>query len=327
MESISNKKITLDLLKDLPQRKARQAFVYLNARRYGLTKTDAAQCVVGWHNAMATCFTQAVAGEVYNQSKVSMIAFPHNRSGRELYMTAHFSAYTMVPIALARHYDRPLYVLVGQPPKEWEDTLISSMNDAQVNCTIVRSSFSQLKRIKHAIAEDAVILSLIDVPWHRNNEVVNRDYQKFDFGTGKILASRSIFKIAEIMDMIPSFVLCKPSQEGFDVVHYGNLTQQECFEKLANAVADVPSHFERFCEIHHYYEGGDGNSEIVTYQYGENRYVVDSVRKKYWKFGENLSAYLDNLLNVSKNVQDASSIILAQINNVTGVEYDEVVYF
>jgi hypothetical protein len=326
MSNTSQTKITLDSLKDLPARKVRQAFVYLNARRYGLSGVEAKHCAVEWHKVMTRCFTQAVAGELYNTSNVRAVNFPKNRNGRELYTTAHFSAYTIVSIVLAHSYNRPVYILVGQPPIEWEQTLVSSLADAGVNGTVIKSNFSQLKRIKRAIEEDAIIISLIDVPWHRDNSVPNREYQSFNLGAGKILASHSIFKIANKLGLEPTFILCEPTSDGFDVVHHGNLSQQECFEKLAAAVDRAPEHFERFCELQQYYEGGNEIKEIVTFQLGENRYIVDSTRKKYWMLGEKLSAYIDTMTKQGSSELEITKVILNQIHKLIGHQYDEVIY-
>jgi hypothetical protein len=280
---------------------------------------------VEWQNLMPTCFTQAVAGELYNTTNVRAVNFPEVRTGRELYATAHFSAYTLVPIILGRHFNRPVYILVGKPPVEWENTLVSSLADAGVKGIIVRSDFSQLKKIKRALAEDAVVFSLIDVPWHRDN-IPNREYLSFDLGAGKIVASHSIFKIANIMNLTPTFVLCEPQENGFDVVHYGALSQAECFDKLASAVNKTPEHFERFCELQQYYDGGRELSEIVTFQIDGDRFVVDATRKRYWKLGNKLSMYINDQLKKSSPEADVSKLILNQVHGTFGHQYDEVIY-
>ncbi len=322
-----NSRISLSSLSNIPVRKVRQAFVYLNARRFGLSVENAKACAIKWNKLLASCFTQSVVGELYNTSKVRTVGFPAERTGKELYATAHFSAYTIVSIALSKAYGRPVYVLVGQPPKDWEDTLILSLADAGVHGTIIRSDFSQLKRVKRAIAEDAIIISLIDVPWTRDN-ISNRSYQSFQFGSGEIIASYSIFKLANIVGLEPTFVLCEPSAEGFDVVHYGSLNQAECFEKLLAAVYRAPEHFERFCELQQYYIGGNEVAEIATFQLGDHRYIVDSIRKKYWKLGEGFSAYLNQALQQQLiPLSEITDALLSQVYKQTGQRYDEVVFF
>jgi hypothetical protein len=327
MKDKTEGRISLSSLSGIPIRKVRQAFVYLNARRFGLSIEKAKSCAIQWNKLLASCFTQSVVGELYNTSNVCNIGFPSERSGRELYATAHYSAYTIVSIALAKAYNRPVYVLVGQPPKDWEETLILSLSDAGVNGAVIRSDFSQLKRVKHAMAEDAIIISLIDVPWTREN-ISHRSYQSFSFGAGEIIASYSIFKLAKILKMEPTFILCEPSQDGFNVVHYGALSQSECFEKLLAAVYRAPEHFERFCELQQYYIGGHEVAEIATFQLGSQRYIVDSIRKKYWKLGENFSAHINEALaSDASSESEVTQTVINQIFKLTGQRYDEVVYF
>ena len=243
----------------------------------------------------------------------------------QLYVTAHFSAYTFVSIALSRLYQRDIHIVVGTPSAEFENYLLNSLADANVTATLIRSDFSQLRNIRKAVHAGAIVVSLIDVPWHRTI-IPNREYEHFGFGAGKIMASRSIFKIAERLKLAPNFVLCQPNGERFDVVHYGQMTQRDCFLTLAKEVERNPGHFERFCELHAYYQDGPTNSEVATFVLGEHRYVTSPPDHKYWKLGTVLTATIEHELGAG-NVDGVNEMIKAQIKKISAREYDEVVYF
>lgn len=308
-----------------PEQKLRPSAVYLNARRFGLSKPAARQCANDWTRLFDTCFTQRVAGQFYNASEVVPVDFPATMPAGRLYVTAHFSAYTFVSIALAKLYQRQVHIVVGKPSAEFEHFLLSSLADAQVDATIIRSDFSQLRNIRKAIEAEAIIVSLIDVPWHRML-IRNREYERFEFGAGTILASKSIFKIADRMELVPTFVLCEPDGARFNLVHYGALTQRECFLTLAKKVEQYPGHFERFCELHAYYEGGLKNNEITTFVLGQHRYLAAAPDHKYWKLGTTLTAALEQQISAGK-VEAATRMIKDQVQRVSAREYDDVVYF
>ncbi|RYF63277.1 MAG: hypothetical protein EOO39_28835, partial [Cytophagaceae bacterium] len=100
--------------------KLRPSAVYLNARRYGMDRTRALACAAIWKNVFNTCFTQRVAGQFYKRSSVNLVDFPAEQPTRSLFVTAHFSAYTFVSIALARRYKKNMHIVVGTPPKAFE---------------------------------------------------------------------------------------------------------------------------------------------------------------------------------------------------------------
>ena len=309
-----------------PEQKLRPATVYFNARQYGLSKEDARQCSDTWARIFDTCFLQRVAGNFYNESNVTNINFPAEHQKGTLYVTAHFSAYTFVSIALARHYKKDIYIVVGTPSAQFESFLVDSLADAGVKAIIIRSNFSQLRNIRRAIDEGHLVLSLIDVPWHRT-VIPNREHEYFDLGVGKIRASKSIFKIAERLNLVPTLVLCEPNGSDFNINYYGQLSQSECFEKLAKVVALNPGHFERFCELHVYYKGGVQTKEVVTFVLGEHRYMAVPSENKYWKLGQTCSKEIESKLQLNDNNHEASKIIINQIEKVSKRVYDEVVYF
>lgn len=316
---------TPEIFHDLPEQKLRPSTVYLNARRFGLSKEAARQCAGTWSNIFDTCFTQRVAGQFYNSSEVATIDFPTLMPAGQLFVTAHFSAYTFVSIALSKLYQRDIHIVVGKPSVEFESYLLNSLMDSNVTAKLIRSDFSQLRNIRRAVDSGAIVVSLIDVPWHRT-VIPNREYEQFAFGAGKIMASRSIFKIAERLKLAPNFVLCQPNGKQFEVVNYGNMTQRDCFLTLAKEVERNPGHFERFCELHAYYKEGPTNGEVATFVLGGHRYITSPQDQKYWKLGATLTESIEQELRTG-NVDGVTEMIRAQIRKVSAREYDEVVYF
>lgn len=235
--------------------KLRTSLAYLNARRYGLSKSQAFACAMSWRQHSTTLYSQSVADQVFNASVVNTINFTDTTDSKVLYVSAHFSAYTLVTMVLARHYKKTIYIVVGTPPVEFENAIVESLAKVGAKAIIIRSDFSLLKNIRSAIDEGALVFSLFDVPWTRL-EIPNRDLQEFSFGEGNIQAIDAIFSIAKRLKLRPTLVLCEPSDGTFNIVNYGERTQQECFEKLALAVKANPGHFERFCELHKYYVNG-----------------------------------------------------------------------
>lgn len=314
------------LFDEVPLQKVRPSAVYLNARNYGMDHEAARECADTWNRLFNTCFTQRVAGEFYNVSKVETVDFPADQPKGCLYVTAHFSAYTFVSIALARHYKKKIYLVVGKPPKDFEDYLVNSMAVAGVEAILIRSDFSQLRKIRRAIDAGELVLSLIDVPWHRT-VIKNREYEYFVLGAGKIAASRSIYKIAERLDLTPALVLCEPEGDGFNVVYHGEMTQEACFEVLADLISKHPGHFERFCEMHMYYQGGVPCNNLTTFLIGDHRYIAVSNRNKFWKLGTDATLAIEAKLESENGESDASEMIKTLVKRLSEKEYDQVVYF
>jgi hypothetical protein len=306
--------------------KLRPALVYLNARRYGMIKSEAHQCAITWQQIFNTCFSQSVADEVYSNSHVETVNFPRKLGQGVLYVTAHFSAYSIVSAALAKHFQKTIYVVVGKPPADFEVNLQKVASNLAVKLVVIRSDFSLLRNIRRAIDEGSLVLSLIDVPWHRIS-IPGRDYEYFDLGEGKIKASKAIFNLASRLSLTPHFVLCEPENEGFKIVNYGATSQGECFAKLSKAIELNPGHFERFCELHAYYVGRPIVNEIVTFTIGQYRYCISPGRNKYWKLSESVSAQIESeLLEEQSGEAKASSSIRREIRKMTDWEYDDIVY-
>lgn len=291
-----------------------------------MSQTEALACAHTWKNIFNTCFTQRVAGKFYNLSSVKLIDFPAEQPKGCLFVTAHFSAYTFVSIALARHYKKQIHIVVGTPPKEFEDYLVNSLADAGVESKIIRSDFSQLRKIRRAIDKGELVVSLIDVPWHRT-VIKNREYEYFKLGSGEIQASRSIFKIADRLDLLPTLVLCEPNADKFDIVFHGHLSQQACFDKLADIIEQHPGHFERFCEMHMYYRGGNPCNDLATFRIGAHRYIAVATRNRYWKLSASVTEQIEAQLSLGGDNSAASATIKHLVLQLTGSDYDEVIYF
>lgn len=311
---------------EVPLQKLRPSAVYLNARRYGMNRERALDCADTWKNVFNTCFTQRVAGQFYKVSSVNLVDFPAEQPTGCLFVTAHFSAYTFVSIALARHYKKNLHIVVGTPPKEFEDYLVDSLAEASVVATIIRSDFSQLRKIRRAVDAGELVVSLIDVPWHRT-VIKDRRYEYFKLGAGEIQASRSIFKIADRLDLSPTLVLCVPNGDAFDIVFHGHSSQQACFDILADLIECHPGHFERFCEMHMYYRGGHPCDDLTTFLIGAHRYVAVATRQRYWKLGAAATRHIEEQLGLDDNRDAASATIKHLVRQLTGADYDDVIYF
>lgn len=197
---------------------------------------------------------------------------------------------------------------------------------AGVKAILIRSDFSQLRKIRRAIDAGELVLSLIDVPWHRT-VIKNREYEYFVLGAGKIAASRSIYKIAESLDLTPALVLCEPEGDGFNVVYHGEMTQDACFEVLADLISKHPGHFERFCEMHMYYQGGVPCNNLTTFLIGDHRYIAVSNRNKFWKLGTDATLAIEAKLESENGESDASEMIKTLVKRLSEKEYDQVVYF
>lgn len=304
--------------------KLRTSLVYLNAKRYGLAEAEARQCAARWGRHIDTLFDQAAADKVAQECGLRTVGFPDVPTPGTLYVTAHFSAYTLVSIALSRHYNRTIYIVVGTPPAEFEQTIVDSVTRAGARAVIIRSNFSMLKNIRNAIDEGSLVVSLIDVPWHRLI-IPTRDYSRFDFGAGQIGASKSIFSMAERLGLKTCFVLCEPGDGQFRIVHYGEMSQARCFETLAEAVARHPDHFERFCELHAYYDGGRRTDDIVTFTVGENRYCVRAWDYKSWKLSKSVSAAIETALGADET--EATGLIRSELQRLTDCAHEQIVYF
>lgn len=314
------------LFDEVPLQKFRPSAVYLNARRYGMCQAEAMACADTWKRIFNTCFTQRVAGQFYNLSSVNLINFPAEQPRGCLFVTAHYSAYTFVSIALARRYKKPVHIVVGTPPKDFEDYLVNSLADAGAKAKIIRSDFSQLRKIRRAIDEGELVVSLVDVPWHRT-VIKHREYEYFKLGSGEIQASRSIFKIANRLDLLPTLVLCEPNADKFDIVFHGHLSQQACFDRLAGLIERHPGHFERFCEMHMYYRGGNPCNDLTTFRIGAHRYVAVATRNRYWKLSPSVTEQIEAHLSPGGDNAIASATIKNLVLQLTGSNYDEVIYF
>ncbi len=305
--------------------KLRTSLVYLNARRYGLSEAESHRCALNWVKHFPTLFSQDVADQVYRAARISTTNFPTTSRHGILYVTAHFSAYTLVTIALARHFNKPIYIVVGTPPVEFEQAIVNSVARAGATAIIIRSDFSLLKNIRRAIDAGALVVSLIDVPWTRL-KIPERELASFDFGVGKIQAIKSIFQLADRLDLQTNLVLCEPVADGFNIVNYGELNQQECFERLNTAVRRNPDHFERFCELHNYFQGGNSSNELVTFRLDEHRYCLRGRDFKSWKLSKSLSSAIESKLAESSDQVQASVLIRDEIKKITNFDHDTVIY-
>lgn len=311
---------------DVPLQKLRPSAVYLNARRYGMCRPRALACADTWKHIFNTCFTQRVAGQFYKLSSVRLVGFPDAFPKGRLFVSAHFSAYTFVSIALALHYKKRIHIVVGTPPKAFEDYLVDSLAEAGVAATIIRSDFSQLRNIRRAVDAGEPVVSLIDVPWHRT-VIRDRQYDYFKLGAGEIQASRSIFKIADRLDLMPTLVLCVPNGDAFDIVYHGHLSQQASFDILADLIERHPGHFERFCEMHMYYRGGRPCNDLTTFLIGAHRYVAVATHQRYWKLGAAATRHIEDQLCLDDGRSAASATIKHLVRQLTSLDHDEVVYF
>lgn len=304
--------------------KIRASLVYLNARRYGLPTAEAMQCAREWQGHMQSLFVQSKAAQVYSEANFSLDGF-EELPKRTLYVTAHYSAYTAISINLGLRFRRPVNIVVGRPPKEFEETLVSELGKVGVEGKIITSGFSMLKKLKAARDNHEVMISLCDVPWHRL-KLEHRDFEFYPFGNGEIRASKAIFDMASRVELDTRFVLCHPNGENSFVVRdHGPLSMPECFAALNRCVAEAPSHYERFCELNAYYRQPQVISEVICFHLKGHRYLMSTTANKAWRLSRKLSQHLDEHVE-SERYADADALVHSQWARTGNRTADAVAY-
>ncbi len=253
----------------------RTSFAYFNARRIGLPVEQALAATRDWAQNCSRLSAQSKADEVYREDRFDLSEMPEQLSEDSLLLTAHFSVYTSLLIAVGKRYQRPISVIIGSHPQSFVDTLRRTCARANVDADAIRSGMRMLRQIKQAKEQGRIISAMFDVPWHRDKEAAHH-YETYPFGAGRIVASEAIFDLARRVDMRTHLTLCGGSAPDHRVRFIQDASQSQCFEELRLAAEAAPSQFERLCELHAYYEVGATLDEATVFE-TEGRTFVKSL--------------------------------------------------
>lgn len=297
----------------------RTSLAFFNARRSGLPFEVALDTARRWRKNCQRLFSQSKAAEIFESDVFDISQMPESIGPDELLLTAHYSAYTSLLIAVSKRYNRPISVVIGNHPQEFVGTLRQTCAKAGVDADAIRSTMRILRHIDEAKAEGRIISALFDVPWHRDAKV-QRPMAAYAFGAGRITASPAIFDLAQRAKMRTHLTLCTGNDGARRIRFIADATQADCFSQLTEAAMQSPDQFERLCELHKYFDGVEECQDATLFKLQERVFMVSGPTRKSYELSPSVAESVSDRLRCA-DFSGAAEQAIEALNAATKIEH------
>jgi hypothetical protein len=234
-----------------------------------------------------------------------------------LYMSFHYGAYLCCVGALARRFpNKRIYWIISTESRRQESILLPIAADSGVDLAFLSGGASMLRGLYRAIAEQAVIFVLIDLPWGINDI---RD-RRFAVPGGVLQAKSQLFKLCERAGLTPQLLVADYAEdEGLTTVrHHGPCSQDAAFAVLAAYLGRNMYLWERLNECHTMAEF-DKTGAFITFATPGGKFLMEVDSRKMFRLPPGLRTYLSDFRRYRRMGDDAaSSAILDKLRLATG---------
>lgn len=291
-------------------------YSYVNLRRMGFGQEEAMRVSQEWKANFATVFRQSEAATEFEERPPSMTQVPTSLDRDCMLLTAHFGAYTTQLIAISKHFQRPIAVVIGNHPQEFVDLLRSTCAKAGVDATAIRSGMRMLREIRRAQDDGRILSGLFDVPWHRGDGH-GRVRETYPFGQGSVIGSDAMFDLCSRLGLTTHLCLHVRRDPGTAIRFIAQASQADCFSALREEVMLDPSRWERLCEVHKYYTGGMLVDDAVAFDLAERRFAGSGQTMKIYEFTDGLRTRWDESIRAGNH----PAFVLSEVHKASGLPH------